>query len=118
MALSEKFVERMFKPGQSGNPAGKPKGVASGRAQALGVLDSLLAEEGNIRLLRTALRARFRKNPYGFFREIVMPLLPKETIGRMESGEGVVQWRGLLSVCGADVLVEPKTVEGETRTED
>lgn len=51
----------------------------------------MLATEGNQQKLRVALQAAFDKNPIRFFRDIIMPLLPKET--RMEmASEGKVLW--------------------------
>ena len=47
----------LFEPRKSGNPAGRPKGSGSGRVQALGVLDRLLAEPGAQAALRDGLRA-------------------------------------------------------------
>ena len=36
MSETDRFEAQKFKPGQSGNPAGKAKGVVSGRLKALG----------------------------------------------------------------------------------
>ena len=94
--------ETLFKPGQSGNPAGRTKGAVGGRTRALLVLDSMLGEERNVERLREALQTMFDKDPAKFFRDIVMPLLPKESVGKLESGDKVIEWRGLLSVCGGD----------------
>jgi len=100
MSEIDKFEAQKFKPGQSGNPAGKPKGVVSGRLKALGALDRLMGKEENIEILETALEEAFRKKPVWFFANIVMPLLPKETRGTFDSGDRVIEWRGLLTVGG------------------
>ena len=99
MSEIEKFEAAKFKPGQSGNPGGKVKGTVGGRMKALGALDRMMGKEENIALLETALEETFRKKPVWFFVNIVMPLLPKETRGTFESGDRVIEWRGLLSVC-------------------
>jgi len=81
-----------FKPGESGNPAGKKKGTRSGRMQALGVLDSLLKETGAMEVLRAGLEKKLEQDPVWFFRRIIMPLLPKEASLHIEH-DGVIEWR-------------------------
>ena len=44
-----------FPAGQSGNPAGKPKGAVSGRTQLVKALDRLLQDEGNQQALLNGL---------------------------------------------------------------
>ncbi|MDD4020066.1 MAG: DUF5681 domain-containing protein [Kiritimatiellae bacterium] len=90
-----------FQPGTSGNPAGKPKGLVSGRSKALGALDRIVGRDENIEILEAALEGALRKRPLWFFVNIVMPLLPKESKGVLDNGDRVIEWRGLLSVCGA-----------------
>jgi len=86
-----------FQLGQSGNPAGKPKGCVSGRAAALQVLDHLFNEEENRAKLAAALQKEFDKNPVNFFRHIIMPLIPREAILKMiDSTPTVVKWQSLL----------------------
>ena len=97
----ERSEEGRFQPGTSGNPAGKPRGLVSGRSKALGALDRIVAREENIEILEAALEGALRKRPLWFFVNIVMPLLPKESRGVLEGGDRVVEWRSLLSVCGA-----------------
>ena len=81
-----------FQPGQSGNPAGRPKGTRSGRSQALSVIDALLKDAGNQEILREGLQKRLAKDPVWFFRRIIMPLLPKESSLQIEH-DGVIEWR-------------------------
>lgn len=100
MSENEQFEAAKFKPGQSGNPAGKVKGTVSGRLKALGALDRLMGKDENIAILETALEEAFRKKPVWFFVNIVMPLLPKESKGVLDGGDRIFEWRGLLSVGG------------------
>jgi len=85
-----------FHPGQSGNPAGRPKGSIGGRSLALRALDELLTEEATLAELRQALREELRRNPVRFFRTIVMPLLPREAAVALQAEPGSVQWVSLL----------------------
>ena len=89
-----------FQPGTSGNPAGKPRGLVSGRSKALGALDRIVGRDENIEILEAALEGALRKRPLWFFVNIIMPLLPREAVARVEAGPRVVEWRGLLSTCG------------------
>lgn len=80
---------------KTGNP-GKQAGTKCGRARALAVLDKMLEAEGNLEVLQKALEADFHKNPMRFFRQIIMPLLPKETKMEMgNAGSVEIVWRGL-----------------------
>lgn len=81
-----------FKTGNPGGPAGRK----CGRARALAVLDEMLETEGCLELLQKALEEDFRKNPMKFFRQILMPLLPKETkVDMGDSGPVRVVWQSL-----------------------
>ena len=84
-----------FLPGQSGNPAGRPKGSSGGRVRALMKLDEMLSKKRNERVLMQAMEAELLRDPVGFFKSVVMPLLPKESRLSFEN-EGVVQWQTLL----------------------
>ncbi len=77
----------LFKPGQSGNPAGRPKGSGNGRAGALAILDKILGKESNKKLLEYKLEQEFKKNPVLFFRQIVMPLIPREHLVKEDRAE-------------------------------
>ena len=83
-----------FKPGQSGNPAGRPKGTKTGRVHALGELDSLLSEEETLETLRDGFQKALERDPVWFFRRIIMPLLPKEATLSVEH-DGVFEWKML-----------------------
>jgi len=47
------------------------------------------------RSLAKALEEELKKNPLGFFKTIVMPLLPKETKLSVEN-DGIVEWKSLI----------------------
>ena len=53
----------------------------NGRRALLQCLDSLLAEESNIRVFRDVFQAQTDNEPMKFFRDIVMPLMPRESLG-------------------------------------
>jgi hypothetical protein len=94
--ISVCYVEgmHMFDTGKSANPRGRPKGAYGGRIQALALLDRLMARNKNKKLLEKAMQDLFVKDPMGFFKTVVMPLLPKESKVAME--HGVIEWRSLL----------------------
>jgi hypothetical protein len=96
----ERSESGRFQPGTSGNPAGKRKGAGSGRSKALGALDRIVGSEENLAVLEAALEEALRKKPLWFFVNVIMPLLPKEAVARIENGSRVIEWRGLLSTCG------------------
>ena len=83
-----------FVMGRSGNPKGRPKGKMGGRMAALAALDRLVSRRQNVAALEDALQEAFTKNPLGFFRTYLMPLMPKES--RLDVGtKMVVEWRTL-----------------------
>lgn len=79
-----------FLPGTRPPPVLPPRGYG-GRVKALQTLDAMMGEEQNQQILREALQKSFERNPMKFFRQIIMPLLPKETRLEMAS-EGKVLW--------------------------
>ena len=84
-----------YQAGESGNPSGRPKGSVGGRMQALHALDKLLARRKTQATLIRALDDEFKKNPVGFFRNIIMPLLPKEAKLTVDH-DGVLEWKSML----------------------
>ena len=99
-------AEGKILPGASLNPAGRPKGAVSGRARALELVDKVLTDSANVQSLEKALSKALREKPLWFFVNIVMPLLPKETKGTMESGDRVIEWRSLVSTAAMAASVE------------
>ncbi len=67
----------MFQPGISGNTRGRPSGSVGGRAQSLATLDRMLGKEENQQALFEALEKEFRTDPVRFFRNTVVPLIPR-----------------------------------------
>ena len=86
-----------WKPGQSGNPAGRPKGALSGRQQAVSLLDSIFAEPDVKAAIQKGLREYFLKKPVQAFRRLVLPLLPRQMKLNVE-GPAVIAWKSLLEV--------------------
>ena len=103
-----------FKPGESGNPDGRPKGAGGGRTLALANLDKMLARPRNQGLLIRAMEREFKKDPVRFFRTMIMPLLPREARLEFEH-DGVVKWKSLVG--GGPVDSGQLTVDGE-KSED
>lgn len=99
---------------KTGNP-GKQAGTKCGRARALAILDKMLEAEGNLEVLQKALEADFHKNPMRFFRQIIMPLLPKETKVEMQA-EGKVVWTRLQDAFALDEAGE--VVDVQTHDEE
>jgi hypothetical protein len=57
-------------------------GGITGRAQALAALDNLMrACQGREKRFAIRLQTEFDKDPVRFFREIVMPLIPRRSAG-------------------------------------
>jgi hypothetical protein len=90
-----------YRPGESGNPSGlpngRPKGSYGGRIMALQCLDKMLAKRKSQAALMRALEAELHANPLGFFRTIVMPLLPREAKLSLDH-DGVLEWKSMLTV--------------------
>lgn len=80
-----------------------------GRRAVLAWLDEILAEEGSKAKLKKALRDHLDKHPIKFFREIIMPLLPKEARVEM-AAQGKVVWMRI-----RDAFPEPEgdVIDGE-----
>ena len=86
-----------FKSGESGNPRGRPVGSGSGRTRVLSVLDQILSEADSLEAMHAAFMAEFKKSPVRFFRQIVMPLLPREAVTKLMTDEPrVVVWKRLM----------------------
>ena len=75
-----------FEKGGPGGP-GRPKGKLGGRALALLRLDKMLARSENLDKLDGALQAEFDLDPVLFFKQIVMPLIPKNQVIKLEGAE-------------------------------
>ena len=51
--------------------------ISNGRKAALSCLDNLMGSQVNIQTLHIALQGEFDKDPVKFFKEMLMPLMPK-----------------------------------------
>ena len=87
----------LFEKGVSGNPVGRPKGLLTGRAKALYALDQVVAKDENIELIEAALEKTLKEKPMWFILNVILPLLPKETKGVLETGDRVIEWKSLVS---------------------
>jgi len=105
-----------WKPGQSGSPKGPARGTKhGGRMNALRTLDKMLNKSENMAKLERSLQRKFNRDPVGFFEAFVMPLLPKQAMGMLESGGRVIEWRGMTSVAGDEPpppMIEPSADDG------
>ena len=95
IAYSEQAPNR-FRPGQSGNPAGRPPGIVGGRVRALQVLDQISGNEDNVKLLAASFEAAFRKNPLGFFQRVMKDLIPRESLVKIAAATpNIHRWHTL-----------------------
>ena len=97
-----------FEIGESGNPAGRPKGSHGGRIMALASLDTLLAKKKNQKALMAALEKDLLKDPVRFFKTVIMPLLPREAKLSFDH-DGVIQWKSLLGVLPVETAASAST---------
>jgi len=72
-----------FKPGNNANPLGRPKGPQSGRAILLARFDRFLAKETTAGAIQASWKASLRTDAAKFWKEEVVPLLPKEMLVRI-----------------------------------
>lgn len=96
--------KKLFTKGNRAACANKGKPKLTGRTLALLTLDSILKEAQSRDKLTTALRAHLNRNPLAFFKDVVMPLIPKSALERVEAdarGEDAARQR-------VDVLLEAK----------
>ena len=87
-------ADNLGKYAKPGAP-GKKKGAVSGRAKGLAVVDGIVGKASNRKALREALQAKFDQSPVVFWKEIVVPLLPKEMqidVNAMMSGRIYLKW--------------------------
>jgi len=97
---------------QGANTAGRKRGFG-GRMLALLVLDKMLARRKTQATLMRALDDEFKANPVGFFKTIVMPLLPREAKLTLDRN-GVMEWKSLVGPGGpAAVAVEETQPDGQ-----
>jgi hypothetical protein len=89
-----------YERGQSGNPKGRPKGTFGGRMLALKKLDLMVARKKNQQRVINAMEAELQRDPVGFFKTVIMPLLPKESRVALDQS-GILEWRSLLELDAA-----------------
>ena len=89
----ERLADHAWKPGQSGNPAGRPKGTKHKIQEAF--LEDVLAEWRESG--KTAIKEASEKYPLGFC-QMVAGLLPKEAKVEMDAADSFINlWRMVAS---------------------
>lgn len=91
-----------FKPGQSGNPGGRPRGSIGGRARSLQILDEITSKEENQQLLAAKMEEAFRRNPMAFFQKVMVGVMPKESLNRIITEPTTKQWGSLRDMMEQD----------------
>lgn len=84
-----------FTPGQQ--VARRPKNSVGGRAAALQWLDEITKELKVADAIKKALREEGLKHPLRYFKEILMPLVPKEMLLRVGAEQGGMTWVSYLT---------------------
>ena len=74
---------------------GRGQARSSGRTATLLALDEMLAERENQAALKRALEQALHKDPFRFFRTVVLPLLPKDAKLTVPF-DGIVEWKSLV----------------------
>ena len=97
--------------GQEGANTKGRKGGFGGRMMALHVLDKMLARRKKQSTLLRALEDEFDRDTIGFFKSIIMPLLPKEAKLTLDH-DSVMEWKSLIGPGGPAELLDPAPVTG------
>jgi hypothetical protein len=90
--------------GQLGANTKGRKGGFGGRMLALHVLDKMLARRKKQSTLLRALEDEFDRDTIGFFKSIIMPLLPKEAKLTLDH-DTVMEWKSLVGPGGPAELL-------------
>ena len=81
-----------FKPGQSGNPGGKPKGFMSTRKLAIEgrqtVIDGVIIDPKMLKVFEKRMREDWEKNPAKAIKDYLLPFNPKFELTAVQA-EGV-----------------------------
>jgi hypothetical protein len=80
-----RMPKKLFQKGNKAACVNKGRPKLTGRTLALLTLDSVLAEANCREKIAKALLAYLNKNPLAFFKELVVPLIPKSAIERIEA---------------------------------
>jgi hypothetical protein len=81
--------KKLFQKGNKAACVNKGKPKFNGRTLALMALDQVLSKVQTCNQLEQALTADLKKDPVGFFKNVVMPLIPKSTLDRLAANEDV-----------------------------
>ncbi len=90
--------------------------ISNGRKAALSCLDNMMGSEVNIQKLHTALELEFNKDPVKFFKEMLMPLMPKAMLlpdnADLDADQKAAQLRTALAQM--ELATAPSKVAGRT----
>ena len=105
------------------NPPRSRKGEVGGRAAALQWLDAITKEHEVAAAIKEALRKEALARPLRYFKEILMPLVPKEMLLRVGAEQGGMTWvsyltsnlteRSLSSPPGETYDLEPSAADAD-----
>jgi hypothetical protein len=77
--------KKLFQKGNKAACVNKGKPKHTGRTQAICLIDAVLAKPQNQKRVQAALEAHLHKDPIRFLKEVVMQLVPKSTLDRLET---------------------------------
>ena len=80
-----------------GRPPQSRKGQVGGRAAALQWIDSITKEADCAKAIKDALRKEAMTRPLRYFKDILMPLVPKEMLLRIGAEQGGMAWVSYLT---------------------
>jgi hypothetical protein len=80
-----------FRPGETGNPAGRAAGFPTLRKQAvhavMQIVDEVLTDPANLQRWRRYVQEKWTEDPGAFLRNVVLPLSPRETLTMLRTTE-------------------------------
>ncbi len=80
----------------------------NGRRAILQCLDTLLAEENNIKLYKEAFQTQIDTEPMKFFQNVILPLMPKDGLAMTDPDDEKKQSQLTIQFIPAPVPVQPK----------
>jgi Family of unknown function (DUF5681) len=109
--MREHLKQFAFKPGQSGNPEGRPP---TGRQKALACLEKWLTDNGDAYM--EALGRAAMERPIQFARDVLVPLMPKEMLITSKNVDGMPpMWKFITEVATGQAGGGQMAIEAESR---